>query len=130
MEELKTANCTIFVKCMPPNVTPLIEPLYQKVLRLTKLYYRGRLSFIISKAQDTADPPKEINLKDKVIHLHTAWQQLEVSAIEKSFHNIFEKNISEEEGDIPLAGLREVWNCETSESLMKNSIHLLQAASE
>lgn len=45
----------------------------------------------------------------------------------QSLKNIFKKNTSEEEDDIPLARLREVWNSETSETLMTNTIHLLQA---
>ncbi|XP_053968756.1 tigger transposable element-derived protein 2-like [Anastrepha ludens] len=40
---LKTECGSIFVLYMPPNVTPLLQPMDQNVIRLTKLHYRTNL---------------------------------------------------------------------------------------
>ncbi|XP_066260443.1 jerky protein homolog-like [Euwallacea similis] len=42
-EELKSEDEQIVTMFLPPNVTPLIQPTDQNVIRLTKLYYRNRL---------------------------------------------------------------------------------------
>ncbi|XP_017491045.1 PREDICTED: jerky protein homolog-like, partial [Rhagoletis zephyria] len=42
-DDLKTTDGSIFVVYMPPNVTPLIQPMDQNVIRLTKLYYKKHL---------------------------------------------------------------------------------------
>lgn len=123
--ELRTTNGSIFVMFMPPNVTPLIQPMDQNVLRLTKLYYRkGLLTSIISKRQDIADALKATTLKDAVIHLHSAWQHLDALVIQKCWHNILGKNAVDED-DIPLATLREIWLSE--QNAIKTTIDLLQA---
>lgn len=84
VEELRTSDGAIFVIYMPPNVTPLIQPMDQNVLRLTKLYYRkSLLSSIVSKGEDLADALRTITLRDAIVHLHMAWQQLESSVISK-----------------------------------------------
>ncbi|XP_045468009.1 jerky protein homolog-like [Harmonia axyridis] len=72
-EELKSSNGNIFVIYMPPNITPLIQPMDQNVLRLTKLFYRKSvLSSMITKRGTVADALKSLTLKDAVIHLHMA----------------------------------------------------------
>ncbi|XP_053954302.1 jerky protein homolog-like [Anastrepha ludens] len=41
--ELKSEDGLILTMFMPPNVTPLIQPMDQNVIRITKLYYRNFL---------------------------------------------------------------------------------------
>lgn len=128
-EELKTHDGAIFVMFMPPNVTPLIQPLDQNVLRLTKLYYRkSLLSSIVSKKDGIADSLAAITLRDAVLHLQTAWDRLEPSTISKCWHNILGKNTFEEEDDIPLARLQQIWKSERPETaVIVDTIELLQA---
>jgi hypothetical protein len=61
-EELRTSDGMIFVMYMPPNLTPLIQPMDQNALRLTKLYYRkSLLSHIVS--EEVGDAIMKLNLK-------------------------------------------------------------------
>lgn len=88
-EELKTSDGMIFVMFMPPNVTPLIQPMDQNVLRLTKLFYRNsRLSSIVTGNDAVGEALKKITLRDAVIHLTAAWEKLSPQVISKCWHNI------------------------------------------
>ncbi|XP_066246446.1 jerky protein homolog-like [Euwallacea similis] len=88
-ENLRSNNGNIFAFYMPPNVTPLIQPMDQNVIRITKLHYRSSL---LSSIADT---------------------------IRKCFVNIlnFEgsKNEKYSEEDIPLSILKERYKSETKE---------------
>ncbi|XP_031344576.1 jerky protein homolog-like [Photinus pyralis] len=111
-DELKTPNGAIFTMFMPPNVTPLIQPMDQNVLRLTKLYYRkSLLSSVVSKGEGVAEALKTITLKDAIIHLHKAWWKLDPLMITKCWNPILGKN--EDQDNIPLATLRKTWTNET-----------------
>lgn len=123
-EELKTVDGAIFVMYMPPNVTPLIQPMDQNILRLTKLYYRkSLLSSVVAKGEGVADALKTLTIRDAVIHLHMAWQQVQPSMISKCWDNILGKNKNED--DIPLARLQEIWNSERAETDINDTIDLL-----
>lgn len=124
-EELKSSNGNIFVIYMPPNITPLIQPMDQNVLRLTKLFYRKSvLSSMITKRGTVADALKSLTLKDAVIHLHLAWQQLNPSVIQKCWHNILGR--TRDEDDIPLSRLQEIWNNEVTNNAINDTIKLLE----
>ncbi|KAB0790382.1 hypothetical protein PPYR_15246 [Photinus pyralis] len=124
-DELKTPNGAIFTMFMPPNVTPLIQPMDQNVLRLTKLYYRkSLLSSVVSKGEGVAEALKTITLKDAIIHLHKAWWKLDPLMITKCWNPILGKN--EDQDNIPLATLRKTWTNET-EKLNNDTICLLEA---
>ncbi|XP_050294226.1 tigger transposable element-derived protein 2-like [Anthonomus grandis grandis] len=110
---------------MPPNVTPLIQPLDQNVLRITKLFYRkGLLSSILSKRQGVAEVLKVITLRAAIMQLHMAWQKIEPSVILKCWNIILGKNL--EEDDLPLARLKEMWENDVRAAAVNETITLLQ----
>ncbi|XP_050300542.1 jerky protein homolog-like [Anthonomus grandis grandis] len=124
-EELKTSDGHIFVVYMPPNVTPLIQPLDQNILRITKLFYRkGLLSSIVSKGQGVAEALKVITLRDAIMQLHMDWQKIEPSVISKCWNNIFGKNL--EEDDLSLARLKEIWENDVRAATVNETITLLR----
>lgn len=59
---------------LPPNRTPLVEPVDQNVIQAIKLHYRkGSLKRIVaSEDADIFDELKKFNLKDVVMGLATA----------------------------------------------------------
>ena len=124
-EELKTSNGAIFVIYMPPNVTPLIQPLDQNVLRITKLFYRKcLLSSIVAKGQGIADALKAITLRDAIIQLHMAWEKIEPSVISKCWNNVLGKKL--EENKLHLARLKEIWENDARAAAVNETIKLLQ----
>lgn len=83
-EELKTSDGHIFVMFMPPNVTPLIQPMDQNVLRLTKLYYRNLLlSSIITGDEPVGSALNKLTLSEAMMNLATAWNKLSPQVIKK-----------------------------------------------
>lgn len=112
--ELKTADGSIFAIYMPPNVTPLIQPMDQNVIRITKLYYKKHLLLLAVGKDDIAKFLKTLTLKDAVSFLMFAWNQLQANVIAKCWKplleciNATEPNQSDDEADdIPLSLLRQ-----------------------
>ncbi|XP_049306995.1 jerky protein homolog-like [Bactrocera dorsalis] len=87
-DELKTADGSIFVMYMPPNVTPLIQPMDQNVIRLTKLYYKKHLLLLAVGKDDITQFLKHLTLKDAVSFLMLAWNQLQANEKWKEVHDI------------------------------------------
>ncbi|XP_066253462.1 jerky protein homolog-like [Euwallacea similis] len=99
-EKLCSKDGNIFVKYMPPNVTPLIQPMDQNVIRLTKLYYRSSfLSTIVSsKCEDISKVLKELTIKDAIINLSIAWNRkndVPLSLLKERYKNKSEETIEE-----------------------------------
>lgn len=131
--ELRTKDGMIFVKFLPPNVTSLIQPIDQNVLRLTKLYYRNSLlSSVVSTEEGMAAALSKISLKDAIIHLAAAWEKLSSTVIEKCWRNILpdfnEYNEDADEDNIPLSTLREKLRCGKTlvPDAIRDTINLLQ----
>lgn len=126
-EELKTEDGLIFAVFMPPNVTPLIQPMDQNILRLTKLYYRkSLLSSIIAADENVGEALKKLNLKDAILHLHGAWQKVSTSTISKCWRPILSNNYHySDEDSIPLSELRILWNNEEIDKIVSDNIALL-----
>lgn len=116
-ENLRSDDGQIFAVYMPPNVTPLIQPMDQNVIRITKLYYRSSLlsSIVSSRSENLSKLLKELTIKDAVINLSLAWNRLEVDTIKKCWKNIlnFTDDDADSEEDIPLSILREKYRNET-----------------
>lgn len=109
-ELLRSEDGNIFVVYMPPNVTPLIQPMDQNVIRITKLYYRSALlaSIVSANVENASNILKKLSIKDAVINLSLAWNKVDASTIQKCWKNIlsFEEENDPEE-DIPLSILKE-----------------------
>lgn len=113
--DLRTDDGAICVMYMPPNVTPLIQPMDQNVIRLTKLHYRKNLltTIVAKKENNIAAVLKELNLKDAVINLEAAWRKIEKETIVKCWRNILSENSEDDsDDDTPLIVLRDKWQNE------------------
>ncbi|XP_045464241.1 jerky protein homolog-like [Harmonia axyridis] len=124
-EELRSSDGIIFTVYMPPNVTPLIQPMDQNILRLTKLHYRrSLLSQIVSQKENITDALKRLTLKDCVAHLQVAWIKLDAEMISKCWKNLFDRTEDfTDEDNIPLSMLQEMLNRE--KVVVKDTISLL-----
>lgn len=122
-ENLCSKDGNIFVKYMPPNVTPLIQPMDQNVIRLTKLYYRSSLlsTIVSSECEDMSKVLKELTIKDAIISLSIAWNRVEAETIRKCWRNIlnFRENddYSDSENDVPLSLLKERYKNKSEETI-------------
>lgn len=92
---------------MPSNVTPLIQPMDQNAIRLTKLFYRKKwLSDVLAK-NDVGAALKAVTLRDAILNLNLAWVKLKPTVIRKCWHNILPQTHDfDEEDDIPLSVLK------------------------
>lgn len=130
-EQLKTSDGMIFVMFMPPNVTPLIQPMDQNVLRLTKLFYRNSLlSSIITGDDVVGEALKKITLRDAVIHLVAAWEKLSPQVIAKCWQNILANTDQEpvDEDDLPLSVLhQQLKEKRATDTTLGETIALLKA---
>lgn len=105
--ELKSPDGLITVLFMPPNVTPLIQPMDQNVIRITKLFYRKNLlSQLLSKGSDLSAMLQTYTLRDAVSNLALAWNMLKPIVIEKCWRNILTINLDDEDDNVPLSVLR------------------------
>lgn len=128
-DELKSKDGMIFVIFMPPNVTPLIQPLDQNVLRLTKLYYRNSLlSSVVSSDQPIGEALKKLTLKDAMLNLSAAWEKLDPIVIAKCWKNLLEEEKEEDEDNLPLSVLQQKWKEEgVVNDAVRDTVTLLRA---
>lgn len=124
-DELKSEDGQIVTMYLPPNVTPLIQPMDQNVIRLTKLYYRNSLlSTVIENDMNVSESLKKLTIKDAVINLMAAWNYLHPEIIKKCWRNILEgvcSNFDDDE-NVPLAVLKRRW---ANDNLVSKSLELL-----
>lgn len=124
--ELKSEDGLISVMYMTPNVTPLIQPMDQNVIRITKLYYRSSLlTSIISNKEGICEAIKKITIKDAVINLYAAWSRLDAITISKCWNNILSEEEPDED-DIPLS----IWRTKFHQSAVnctEEVVQILQA---
>ncbi|XP_037827591.1 jerky protein homolog-like isoform X2 [Lucilia sericata] len=126
--ELKTEDGNIIAMFMPPNVTPIIQPMDQNAIKITKLYYRNSLlASIAAKNSDLLQSMRNVTLKDAVTLLSVAWDRVSTETLAKCWKNILSLVGNEEdpEDNIPLSILKEKWDAEIN-SLMQMSADLLQ----
>lgn len=115
---------------MPPHVTPLIQPMDQNVIRITKLFYRKNLlAQVMSKSENIGEALKALTLRDAVFNLHVAWRSVKQNTIEKCWHNLLSSASSiEEEDDIPLSVLKiriQNEDIECAEIDIANMLHII-----
>lgn len=129
VSELTTDHHSITVMFMLPNVTPLIQPMDQNAIRITKLYYRtSLLASVVAKQADIPEWLKKLTLRDSISFLKSAWDRLETDTIAKSWKSIlsFVGNENDPEDDIPLSVLKEKLYLEINFEV-ENAMKLLDA---
>lgn len=89
-EELNSKDSFVRVMFLPPNVTPLIQPMDQNVIQSVKMHYKKSLLYnVLSKDQSVIKSLKDINLKDVVYSLANAWVNLGEKVIICSWKNLW-----------------------------------------
>lgn len=103
--DLKSDDNQICVMYLPPNCTPLIQPMDQHVIQAIKLFYRKNLlKKIVASETDIPTALKSINLKNVVFSLQEAWYQVHQDLIKKSWNPLLSSE-EDDEDNIPLATL-------------------------
>lgn len=93
---------------MPPNVTPLIQPMDQNAIRLLKLHYRNSLlSKIVSSNENLETSLKQTTLFEAVSLVALAWEKVSSDSIKKCWKKILGDDNFEDEDDIPLSVVRD-----------------------
>ncbi|XP_014366598.2 jerky protein homolog-like [Papilio machaon] len=123
-EDLTTEDGNFSVLYMPPNCTPLIQPMDQNVIQNVKINYKKKLliqMFVQQEADEALtlhDVIKSVTIKDAIFSLAQCWDHVSSSLIEKSWKPLWPEKInstedrSEEnddfdvEDDLPLSILR------------------------
>ncbi|XP_053968618.1 jerky protein homolog-like [Anastrepha ludens] len=114
---------------MPPDVTPFIQPMDQKAIKITKLHYRNSLlASIAATKSDLLESLKKINLKTAINLLDAAWFRVGEATLAKWWNSIlkFAVNNDDPEDNVPLAILKEKWEAELR-TLMSTTVDLLSS---
>ncbi|XP_054259801.1 jerky protein homolog-like [Macrosteles quadrilineatus] len=107
---------------LPPNVTPLLQPMDQGVLQALKLKYRKH--FLKSLIEDDTIPLvqkiKQTNVKDVVYWAAESWENVTTGAIRKSWKKLwksldFEETPTENDPVNLLPMIRNIPGCENAE---------------
>lgn len=118
-EELTSADKQIQTLFLPPNCTPLLQPMDQHVIQNIKLRYRkSLLTAIVADELPISQCLKKLDLKMVVFSLRDAWCSVPSKLIQKSWKQLWPTqnlltvdNIADQdfcfEDLIPLAELRE-----------------------
>lgn len=115
----------IITMFLPPNCTPLIQPMDQNAIRITKLHYRkSLLVHVLSLDEnDISKAIKNLTIKDAAFLLASSWNKLSPDIIAKCWKNILcysvdndsatgtENSESEEDSDdnLSLSVLKQKW---------------------
>lgn len=103
-----TKDGKIWVMYMPPNVTPLIQPMDQNAIRLLKLNYRSSLlSKITASSEDFATSLKKTDLFEAISLVAMSWEKLSTVSLKKCWKNILGDSGFDDEDDLPLSSLRD-----------------------
>lgn len=103
-EELKDGE--IRALFLPPNVTPLLQPMDQNVIQTIKTNYKKTLLYsVLSKEGSVLHALKNTNIKDVVFNLASAWEKVSNKTIVCSWKklwptmNLFEAYVANEKED-------------------------------
>ena len=120
----------IRVLYMPPNVTSLIQPMDQNIIRVTKLFYKNALaSKMASSDEDVATILKNMTLKDTAFLLANSWKKIDSVLIKNCWKQILSSEEEDEDFDVPLSllaeKLKETARLENHEPEILNTIRAL-----
>lgn len=113
-QELKSSDGNIQAIFLPPNCTPLLQPMDQNVIQKIKSLYKNKLLIhIISEDGDVTQSLKGLNLKDVVFSLAHAWNSVSPNLIQSSWKKLWptmndvseteETNEWDTEDNVPIA---------------------------
>lgn len=89
-DDLNKIDSCIRVMFLPPNVTPLLQPMDQNVIQAIKMQYKKSLLYtVLSKDDSVVKSLKSFNLKDMVFSLANAWENLNKKVIVCSWANLW-----------------------------------------
>lgn len=104
-----TRDEKIWTIYMPPNVTPLIQPMDQNPIRLMKMHYRSSIlsKIVSSESENITELLKNLNLYDAASMISLGWYNIKQETLAKSWNKLLYSNDLEfdEEDDIPLSSL-------------------------
>lgn len=81
-DELKSKDGLIKVMFLPPNVTPLLQPMDQNIIQTVKVHYKKSLLYsVISKEKSIIQSLKETNVKDVVYNLARGWESVSTKVL-------------------------------------------------
>lgn len=140
IEALRSKDGNIIAMFLPPNVTAVIQPMDQNSIKITKLKYRNMLLAGIVAQEDVPvhDLLNALNVRDAILLLKSAWEDLPQSVLQKSWSKIFEwdDNESDAEDNVPLSELmqdNDVYNevlQETTQLLSKIAVDVSLSTKE
>ncbi|XP_039968335.1 jerky protein homolog-like isoform X1 [Bactrocera tryoni] len=127
--QLTTEDGQILAMFMPPNVTPLIQPMDQNAIKITKLHYRNNLlASIAATNSNLLDTMKKITLRRAINLLDAAWSRVSEVTLANCWKYIlnFTAGDDDPEDSVPLAVLNEKWGAGLR-ALMSNTADLLNS---
>lgn len=95
---------------LPPNVTPLIQPMDQNAIRLTKLFYKNSLlsEIVATNVKEVSQFLKQHTLCSACFLLSSAWEKITSEVLKKCWKKILTWELDDPEDDIPLAVLQNI----------------------
>ncbi|XP_023311330.1 tigger transposable element-derived protein 2-like [Anoplophora glabripennis] len=102
-EDLTTEDGNFSVLYMPPNCTPLIQPMDQNVIQNVKINYKKKLLIQVFAQQEDDesltlhDVIKSITIKDAIFSLAQCWDHVSSSLIKKSWKPLWPDQFNEAE---------------------------------
>ncbi|XP_066261297.1 jerky protein homolog-like [Euwallacea similis] len=106
-EDICSDDKKIILFFLPPNVTPLVQPMDQNVIQAIKLHYRKALlkRIVTCENTDIAAELKKINLNDVMFELSKAWENVKPELIKNSWTKLLGQvnDDWDEDDDLPLA---------------------------
>ncbi|XP_039968733.1 jerky protein homolog-like [Bactrocera tryoni] len=127
--QLTTEDGQILAMFMPPNVTPLIQPMDQNAIKITKLHYRNSLlASIAATNSNLLDSMKKMTLRRAINLLDAAWSRVSEVTLANCWKYIlnFTAGDDDPEDSVPLAVLNEKWGAGLR-ALMSNTADLLNS---
>lgn len=108
-EPLVSDDGNIVTMMLPPNVTAVIQPMDQNPIKVVKLIYRNMLlsNAVAQVGSSVDDTLKKHSIKDAILYLKVAWDQLPQTVLQKAWTKIvnWDEKEYEEEDNIPLSEL-------------------------
>lgn len=109
IDSLRTEDGNIIAMLLPPNVTAILQPMDQNPIKITKLKYRNKLlaGIVAQEEISVHDMLKNHSLRDAILLLKLAWDELPQSVLQKSWSKLLNWDDEEydDEDNVPLLEL-------------------------